>query len=371
MITILLGLVVAFAMLVVAVAGLVDMGLRSKEDFAAAGRGAKRLWLGVQAGSLPTGFVPFFLAGRDNRLLIAVPATWMLGEAVYAVVARPRLQAERPVASGRVLRGTLLYAALVSVAALLFFPFYITATNSLLRADQITRRPPSLFPFDPQWQAYSTAWTDGHMGRYLLNSAVMTVLIVVGQVVTSVLAAYAFAYLRFPFKRTLFVAFLGTLMLPFEVTIVTNLRTVSNLGLYNSYLGLALPFLATGFGAFVMRQAFLSLPIELRDAAAIDGYGHLRFLVRIAMPLTRPSIAALTVFAFLGAWSQYLWPFLITRDDQLRTVQLGVKQLRSTQFDQINVVFAGLMIAAVPLVILLIVFQKQLIRGLTAGAVKG
>ena len=371
MIPILGGLVVAFAALVIGVAGLVDIGLRSKEDFATARRGTTRLWIAAYIVAVPAGLAPFFLSGRNNKWLVIVPATWILVEILYALVARPALQRRREVARSRLLRTSLLYSGLVAVATLLFLPFYITATNSLLRPDQITRRPPSFFPFDPQWQSYRTAWTDGHMGRYLLNSAVMTVLIVIGQVVTSVLAAYAFAYLRFPFKRTLFVAFLGTLMLPFEVTIVTNLRTVSDLGLYNSYVGLALPFLATGFGAFVMRQAFLSLPLELRDAAAIDGYGNLRFLVRIAVPLTRPSIAALTVFAFLGAWSQYLWPFLITRDDKLRTVQLGVKQLRSTQFDQINVVFAGLMIAAVPLVILLIVFQKQLIRGLTAGAVKG
>ena len=371
MIRLLLAFAAAFVVLLFLVVGLVDLGLRSREDFLVARRGSKRLWLAVQLTAGGVGLVPFFLSSRDNKWLFAVPAVWAVGETAYLAGARPALQRARATSIRRLMTTSLLYAALVSVAALLFFPFYITAVNSLLRPDQITRRPPSFFPFSPQWQSFRHAWTQGHMGRYLFNSAVMTVIIVVGQVVTSVAAAYAFAYLRFPFKRTLFIVFLGTLMLPFEVTIVVNLRTISDLGLYNTYAGLALPFLATGFGAFVMRQAFLSLPIELRDAATLDGYGNLRFMTRIAVPLTRPSIAALTVFAFLGAWSQYLWPFLITRDDKLRTVQIGVKQLRTTQFDQINVVFAGLVIAAVPLVILLILFQKQLIRGLTAGAVKG
>jgi sn-glycerol 3-phosphate transport system permease protein len=160
-------------------------------------------------------------------------------------------------------------------------------------------------------------------------------------------------------------------MVPFEVTIVTNVSTISDLGLYNSYAGLAVPFLATGFGAFLMRQAFLTMPGELRDAAALDGYGHWRFLWRVAVPLARPAVAALTVFAFLAAWNQYLWPLLITKDDKLRTVQIGLKQLQSVSIDQINITFAGAVIAVIPLVILLLFFQKQLVRGLTAGAVKG
>jgi sn-glycerol 3-phosphate transport system permease protein len=160
-------------------------------------------------------------------------------------------------------------------------------------------------------------------------------------------------------------------MVPFEVTIVTNVTTIANLGWSNSYAGLAVPFLATGFGAFLMRQAFLTLPRELRDAAALDGYGHWRFMTRVAVPLARPAVAALSVFAFLGAWNQYLWPLLVTKDDEYRTVQIGLKQLQGLSIDQINVTFAGAIIAVLPLVILLLVFQKQLVRGLTAGAVKG
>jgi sn-glycerol 3-phosphate transport system permease protein len=263
------------------------------------------------------------------------------------------------------------YALLTVLAVVVLFPIYITVVNSLLQPSDITRRPPKLFPTDPQWSAYSTAWSSGHMGTYLKNSAIVTLCITVGQVLTAILAGYAFAFLEFPWKRTLFVVFLATLMVPFEVTIVTNLSTISDLGWYDTYAGLAVPFLATGFGAFLMRQAFLTLPHELRDAAALDGYGHWRFLWRVAVPLARPAVAALTVFAFLAAWNQYLWPLLITKDDRLRTVQIGLKQLQQTSIDQLNVTFAGAVIAIVPLVILLLFFQKQLVRGLTAGAVKG
>jgi sn-glycerol 3-phosphate transport system permease protein len=266
---------------------------------------------------------------------------------------------------------TMRYLLLTVLAVVVLFPLYMTVVNSLLRPSQIAARPPTFFPTHPEWSTYSTAWTDGHMGRYLLNSAIVTTFITAGQVVTAILAGYAFAFLEFPFKRTLFLVFLATLMVPFEVTIVTNLATVNDLGWYNTYQGLAVPFLATGFGAFLMRQAFLQVPRDLQDAASLDGYGHWRFMTRVAVPLARPAVGALTVFAFLGAWNQYLWPLLVTKDEQYRTVQIGLKQLRATSIQDVNITFAGVIIAALPLVILLLLFQKQLVRGLTTGAVKG
>ncbi len=277
----------------------------------------------------------------------------------------------RPGHRKRVWGLVLRYTVLAVLAFIVLFPIYITVVNSLLTRAEIGGSPAKLFPTSPVWDTYSRAWTNGHLGSYLVNSFIVTTIIVIGQLVTAILAGYAFAFLEFPFKRTLFVVFLGTLMIPFEVTIIQNLTTVTDLGLYNTYAGLAIPFLATGFGAFLMRQAFLGVPRDLQDAAALDGYGHWRFLARVAVPLVRPAVAALGVFAFLSAWNQYLWPLLVTKDDEFRTVQIGLKQLRSTSVDQVNVTFAGVVIAVIPLAILLIVFQKQLVRGLTAGAVKG
>lgn len=281
------------------------------------------------------------------------------------------VEATRPGKRGRRLRIFGRYVALSVLAFIVLFPIYITLVNSLLRPPQIAAKSPTFFPTSPQWHTYADAWSDGHLGTYLRNSFIQTGLIVIGQLVTSILAGYAFAFLRFPFKRTLFVVFLATLMVPFEITIVTNLQTINTLGWYDTFAALAVPFLATGFGAFLLRQTFLQLPKDLQDAAKLDGYGHLRFLTRVAVPLARPTIAALAVFSFLSAWNQYLWPLLVTKDDRLRTVQIGLKQLRATNIDQVNVTFAGTVIAFIPLVILLLIFQKQLVRGLTAGAVKG
>lgn len=263
------------------------------------------------------------------------------------------------------------YALLTAFAVIVLFPIYVTIVNSLLAPDKLVQQPPPLFPTSPQWHHYATAWTSGSMSKYMATSAIMTAIIVVGQLVTSILAAYAFAFLRFPFKRTVFVVCLATLMIPLEVTFITNLDTITSLHWFNTYEGLSVPFLATGFGIFLMRQAFLQIPRDLQEAAQLDGYGHLRFMVRVAVPLARPSLAALAVFSFLGAWNQYLWPLVSTGGSSpLYTVQLGLKQLLGTQVSQIPVSLAGAVIAFVPLVILLLIFQKPLVRSLTAGAVK-
>jgi len=263
------------------------------------------------------------------------------------------------------------YAALTVGAVVVLAPIYFTIVNSLLPPSELAHQPPPLFPSSPQWHDYSLAWTSGHLARYMTTSAVMTVSIVVGQLVTSTFAAYAFAFLRFPFKRTLFLLCLATLMIPFEVTFITNLDTLSSLGWFNSYEGLAVPFLATGFGIFLLRQAFLQIPKDLLEAARLDGYGHWRFMLRVAVPLARPSLAALGVFSFLAAWNQYLWPLVATGGTSpLDTVQIGLKQLVGTSAQNIPIALAGAVIAFVPLVILLLIFQKQLVRSLTAGAVK-
>jgi len=276
-----------------------------------------------------------------------------------------------PGASRRRLRLAVRYSLLTLGAFVVLFPLYIAIVNSLLEPSQIAQQPPPLVPLHPQWSSYSKAWTSGNLGIYLRNSSIQTAIIVGGQLLTSILAGYAFAFLEFPLKRTLFFGFLMTLMIPFEVTVTTNLATVSSLGWFNTFQGLTVPFLATGFGTFLMRQAFLQIPHDLWEAAELDGYGHLRFLWHVAIPLCRPAIAALGVFSFLASWNQYLWPLLVTgNNNSVRTVQIGLKQLLDTQLDQVNVSLAGTVIAVVPLLILMVVFQKQLVRSLTAGAVK-
>ena len=261
------------------------------------------------------------------------------------------------------------YTLLGIVTFVVLFPVYTTVIAALKPGNKVLENPllPDAFTLD----VLADAWSSGRLGRYLLNSLVVAVVVTLGQVITSLLSAYAFAMLDFPGRGLLFVVFLSTLLVPLEATLVVNRRTVDELGWLNSYQGLAVPFLATAFGTFLMRQTLMGLPVELRDAARIDGAGHLAFLRHVAVPLITPTLGALALFSFLSSWNQYLWPNLITSEAEMNTVQSGLRLLRQSAIDEPNLLMAGTVIAAVPIFAALLVFQRSLVRGLTAGAVKG
>jgi sn-glycerol 3-phosphate transport system permease protein len=161
------------------------------------------------------------------------------------------------------------------------------------------------------------------------------------------------------------------MLLPLEVTLLANVQTIRELGWVNSNAGLVLPFAATAFGTFLIRQGFRGVPPEIQDATRLDGYGHMAFLWRFAVPLTRPVIASFTVIAALGAWNQYLWPQAVIDDSRYQTAQIRLKTIVGAELANANVGVAAALIVALPVVLLLIAFQRQIIRGLTAGAVKG
>jgi sn-glycerol 3-phosphate transport system permease protein len=261
------------------------------------------------------------------------------------------------------------YVVLTVVAVIIVFPIWVMVVAAFKPGNKVLVDPllPSNFTLD----TIRDSWTDGKLGRALLNSAVVAVVVTVFQVATSILAAYAFVFLKFPGKGLAFAVFLSTLLIPFEATVVVNRQTVEDLGWLNSYQGLAVPFLATAFGTFLIRQVFLTLPKEMREAARMDGLGHWGFLREVALPLVRPSVGALALFGFLATWNQYLWPARTITDDDWNTVQSSLRVLAAANIDRPNQVMAGTIIVAMPVAIILGIFQKQLIRGLTAGAVKG
>jgi sn-glycerol 3-phosphate transport system permease protein len=264
------------------------------------------------------------------------------------------------------------YVLLVVVTIIVLLPIYVTLIGALKPGEELLNYPRSLVPVDLTLDVFRDAWNLGDLDRYLVNSAIMSIGIMAGQIVTSVLAAYAFTFLDFPLKRFWFIVFIATLTVPAESIVLGNVLTMQSLGWMNTYQALIVPFLAFAFGTFLIRQVFMTIPKDLREAAALDGVGHLRFLWEVAVPLARPAIGALALFSFLSAWNQYLWPQKVTIDDEThRTIQIGLNGLRQAEVDRLNLVMAGTIIAAVPIAILLVVFQRQLIRGLTAGAVKG
>lgn len=263
------------------------------------------------------------------------------------------------------------YLLLTALAVIILFPIYMMVVRALSTPVTYFGRGSPLYPVDVEWGVFRAAWDEGGIGRSMGVSTVATLLMTGGQVVTAILAAYAFAFLRFPLRRLVFVLFIGTLMLPIEVTLIPNVQTMRDLHWLNSFPGLVGPFLASALGTFLIHQGFRAIPTELLDAASLDGYGHMRFLTRVAVPLSKPVIASFTVIAFLGAWNQFIWPEAVSTETHWQTVQIGVAALSATTPDHSNIAFAGAIVASLPLVVLLVAFQRQLVRGLTAGAVKG
>ena len=271
------------------------------------------------------------------------------------------------------------YVLLTALALVILFPIYMTFIRAISGgAASLFQKKPSLTPVDTDWGSFVDAFREGDLGVPILQSLLVTVIIVIAQTFTSTIAAYAFAFLEFPFKKVLFGLIMATLLLPIEVTLIANIQTMYDVDLINvsdpTYLrtlgALTIPFLATALGVFLIRQGFLGIPHDLLDAARLDGYSDLKFLWRIAVPVTRPIVGSFIVISFLGAYNQYVWPRFAVKSDKYETIQIALRGFLTDNPNQLNWGFAAALMAAVPVLVLLLVFQRQLVRGLTAGAVK-
>ncbi len=263
------------------------------------------------------------------------------------------------------------YLVLILAALIVIYPIWAAFNISMMADTEIGEYPPRLFPSGIRMENFSRALEQAPLGRYLLNSVVQSSLVMLGQLITASLAAYAFAFIDFKGRNFFFLIFLSTLMIPWEATIIPNYLLIKQLQWNDTYQGLVIPFIATGFGTFLLRQFFLKIPKELRDAATIDGCGHFRFLMTIVLPLARPALGTLAVYSFLQTYNQYLWPLLITNNPNMRTVQIGITLLQDEERLMINTVMSGVVLILLPTLFLFVVSNRQLIRGLTAGAVKG
>jgi ABC-type glycerol-3-phosphate transport system permease component len=269
------------------------------------------------------------------------------------------------------LRTLLNYVLLVIGSIIVAFPLLLALSYSFMSESEIASFPPPILPEAPTLDNYGQVFATIPIGRYLLNSFVVSTAVVVGQLLTASLAAYAFSFLVFRGRQVLFFLFLSTLMIPWEATIIPNYMTIRTIGWLDTYQGLAVPFMATAFGTFLLRQAFLQVPRELWDAARIDGASTFRFLISTVIPLSRPALGTVAIYGFLSTYNQYFWPLLITNQTFMRTTQVGITQLRFEETLRWGLVMAGVIMVAAPTLALLVLGQRQLIRGLTAGAVKG
>lgn len=260
--------------------------------------------------------------------------------------------------------------ALGVLAVMVLFPVYYTVVGSVMGPGDIASAPPSLIPTSLTFANYRDVFHAIPLGRQYFNSTLVAVVITVAQLICAVLSAYAFVFLAVPFKRAMFALFLLTLMVPWESIIIPNYLFMAEHQLRNSYLALALPFLAGGFGTFLLRQSFRSFPVELRDAATLDGAGHARFMLQILLPLSRPALASVAIFVFLSAWNQFFWPLLITDSPKMQTLQIGLSSLNDAEQANPGLILAGVSMALIPTALLVALGQRFLVRGLTAGAVR-
>ena len=263
------------------------------------------------------------------------------------------------------------YTLLIAASVVVAFPLLIALSYSFMSESEIATFPPPLFPVDPTFDNYGKVLATIPIGRYLFNSFAVSSAVVLGQLITASLAAYAFSFLVFRGRSLLFFVFLSTLMIPWEATIIPNYLTIRDIGWLDTYQGLAVPFMATAFGTFLLRQAFMQIPRELWDASRIDGASTFHFLRTTVIPLSRPALGTVAIYGFLSTYNQYFWPLLVTNQTLMRTTQVGIAQLRFEESTRWGLIMAGVIMVAAPTLALLILGQRQLIRGLTAGAVKG
>ena len=260
---------------------------------------------------------------------------------------------------------------LIPVAIIALFPLYWMVTTALTPSGAAIKVPPTLIPSEPTLDNFVRLFQQAPVILWALNSLIIAVAIMIGHVIFDSMAGYAFAKKRFFGKNLLFVLIVSSLMIPVHVTLVPRFILVSEIGLVNNPLGVILPSIADVFGIFLMRQFISSLPSELEDAARVDGASEWQVFWRIVMPLSRPAVATVAIFSFVGAWNAFLWPLIVLSKRELLTLPVGVATLQQEFTQNIGMVMAGAAVGAIPMIILFLLFQRFFLEGIRVGGMKG
>lgn len=257
------------------------------------------------------------------------------------------------------------------MALFILFPLLYAVSVSLMPGDELFTMDMNLLPKHPDFGNYIRAWTQVPLLRFVLNSFIVAGCITIGQILTCSLAAFAFSFLKFKGKNVLFMLVMATMMVPGEATIISNYLTVSSMGILDTYLVLIMPSLTSAMGIFLFRQFYMTFPMSLYESAKLDGCSNLRFIVSILLPLTKSAIGAMSVYTFINAWNMYMWPLLVTGSQEMRTVQIGISMLDNPDAQSVTLMMAGVVSVIIPSMVIFIAGQKQLIKGMFSGAVKG
>ena len=266
---------------------------------------------------------------------------------------------------------SMLLLANIVVGLIILLPLLYAVSIAFMPSSELFTLDLNILPSHPTFENFVQAVRNVPLFRFVGNSFLVAGLITLGQIITCSLAAFAFAFLDFKGKNILFLLVMATMMVPGEATIISNYLTVSGWGWLDTYHVLIIPYLSSAMGIFLFRQFYLAFPIELYEAAKLDGCGNLKFIVQILMPLTKSAIGAMAVYTFINSWNMYMWPLLVTGSETKRTVQIGISMLNSVDAQSITLMIAGVVIIIIPSISIFIVGQKQLVKGMFSGAVKG
>jgi ABC-type glycerol-3-phosphate transport system permease component len=264
----------------------------------------------------------------------------------------------------------ILYVVLIAGASIMIIPFLWMIVTSFKPLSEIHAYPPSFIVRHPTLKAYLDLFGLIPMGRYFFNSIFVAGSITAANLFFCSLAGYAFAKHEFAGRDKLFIMLLGSLMIPWQVNLIPQFIIIKSLGWLNSYQGLIVPAMSTAFGVFLMRQFIKSIPDDLIDAARIDGCGEFRIFWLIIMPLVRPALAALAIFTFMAQWNNFVWPLVIIKSREMKTLPLALSVLNSQFGDNFAMVMAGAVVATIPVLVIFIFFQKFFIKGITFTGLK-
>ena len=264
-----------------------------------------------------------------------------------------------------VIKRSVLHIVLIAGAIIMIFPFVWGISTSLKDMREVLANPFSIIPRDITLINYKNVVKSIPIVRFFINSLIVSVTITASQLFTCSLSAYAFARLKFPFRDGLFYILLGTMMIPQHVIMIPVYIILNFFRLIDTYAAMIVPFISGAFGTFLLRQFFLTIPKELEEAATLDGCGHLRFLFRIMIPLSRPILATLAIFTFMWSWNNYLWPLIVTNRIEIRTLQYGLAMFKEEGGLNWGQLMAGTTIATVPILVMFLVMQRQFIQGIT------
>lgn len=274
---------------------------------------------------------------------------------------------------GKVIVLVLIYAFLIFMAIAVLFPFYWMLNSSLKSLDEYRMSIPTFWPKQVLFSNYSTAFTTANLGRLFLNTLYVGLVSTILSLVITVISAFAFARLEFKGKNILFAGLLATMMIPGELFTITNYITVSNLGWKNTYTVLIVPFLVSVFYIYLLRQNFLQIPNELYLAAKVDGTSDIKYLWKVMIPLSLPTLISITILKMMGAWNSYIWPRLVANDEAHQLITNGLRNAFTETTGDVNypVQMAAVAIVSLPLFLVFIFLRKYIMKGVSRSGIKG